>query len=562
METPQEEAAAAPPEAAPTPDLDPADQPLPIPPGASSPPVRYHAASQLPSGVYRRGVAVALNQGATAASLLPPAPPMLYAHPIAVATAPDPKPEPAPEPATPDPVVEIALGFNAFEPKPDPEPARPAMIANPMQRLFEGGNDSLVAIAVGSAEGTRTPSGEITDAYFGHTDPGNRVWNMGTFSYQHGASTPEEANQKQLKRLQSQSEYLRSRAAKYGLNLTLEEMLNGIDLANQSPLAALGRMGYIERLAEAKQNGHEGADAIVVARTRSYINPDTQRWNAPGLGNTQASITRDQQRRANAVASAIAAYQGSHPDLTAMTWQMEPNPEAEPPAPTDKVDKANDPDSPPEIFQVWTDEDDPQPDQAERSGETPEVTDTEQPEADVATAIAAAPEDIAPSPALGDRTARARSLALEASAKPDKPSPAALLVREGGSSVAADDSTAASEATATAPTPTTAEPPAQLPEPSAESAPQPSTPPEPAPSPLAVAPQSLTIDQDVFEMPGALPDSHYYPPLGIDQSPLSFEVETDDHDNSAGVREANLPPSSQKSSATKPSPQVLPEPMR
>jgi hypothetical protein len=124
METPQEEAPAAPPEAAPTPDLDPADQPLPIPPGASRPPVRYHAASQLPSGVYRRGVAVALNQGATAASLLPPAPPMLYAHPIAVATAPDPKPEPAPAPATPDPVVEIALGFNAFEPKPDPA-ARP-----------------------------------------------------------------------------------------------------------------------------------------------------------------------------------------------------------------------------------------------------------------------------------------------------------------------------------------------------------------------------------------------------------------------------------------------------
>jgi hypothetical protein len=124
METPQEEAAAAPPEAAPTPDLDPADQPLPIPPGASSPPVRYHAASQLPSGVYRRGVAVALNQGATAASLLPPAPPMLYTRPIAVAPAPDPEPEPAPEPATPDPVVEIALGFNAFEPKPDPA-ARP-----------------------------------------------------------------------------------------------------------------------------------------------------------------------------------------------------------------------------------------------------------------------------------------------------------------------------------------------------------------------------------------------------------------------------------------------------
>ena len=70
----------------------------------------------------------------------------------------------------------------------------------PLDAVFEGGTDSLVARAVGSAEGTRTPTGAFNPAYNGHTDPGNGVWNMGTFSYQHGAKTPAEADQKQLQR--------------------------------------------------------------------------------------------------------------------------------------------------------------------------------------------------------------------------------------------------------------------------------------------------------------------------------------------------------------------------
>ena len=60
--------------------------------------------------------------------------------------------------------------------------------------------------------------------------------------------------------------------------------------------------------------GLEGTEAIVVARTRSYINPNTGRWNAPGLGNTEASITRDQRRRTEAIARALAAYRLEHPD--------------------------------------------------------------------------------------------------------------------------------------------------------------------------------------------------------------------------------------------------------
>lgn len=171
--------------------------------------------------------------------------------------------------------------------------------------MFQGDSDSLVAIAVGNAEGTRTPSGGKTRAYSGHSDPGNGVWNLGSFSYQHGADTPEEADAKQLKRLQSQTQELMEGASEKGLSLTVEAVLNGIDLANQSPAAALSRGGYIDRLAQAEEMGLQGTEAILWARTRSYLDPDSGRWNAPGLGNTVGSITHDQQRRMDAIASAL-----------------------------------------------------------------------------------------------------------------------------------------------------------------------------------------------------------------------------------------------------------------
>jgi hypothetical protein len=310
------------------------NQPLPIPPGATNPPMRFHSPQQLPAGVYRRGVAGALNESTSPAQLLPPAPPLPEAQPVALATlgqavsiAPPQPPQPAAAEPAPPPME--LLDF-ALEPSAAvaiaQEKATTVAVSNPLPGLFEGNSDSLVAWAVGSAEGTRTPNGAINPAYFGHTDPGNRVWNMGTFSYQHGAKTPEEADQKQLARLQNQGEVLRQRALNHGMNLTLEETLNGLDLANQSPLAAIGRVGYIERLAEAKANGYEGAEAILVARTRSYINPNTGRWNAPGLGNTEPSIRRDQQRRANAVAQALATYADQNPQIQPGVWVLSPPP--------------------------------------------------------------------------------------------------------------------------------------------------------------------------------------------------------------------------------------------
>lgn len=233
------------------------------------------------------------------------------------------------------PAPEIGLP-NSSEPLPTPQiseqatlsPARPLTFALPVVNrnqavavqpsplsdfsaptaLFAGGSDSLVAKAVGSAEGTRTPEGDRTKAYYGHTDPGNGVWNLGSFSYQHGADSPEHADVKQLQRLQTQLDKLQQKAEALGVQLSLEETLNGVDLANQSPRAALDRGGYVERLKQARDMGFSGEDAILWARVRSYLDPDTQQWSAPGLGNTLESITHDQDRRMRQVNRAIALY--------------------------------------------------------------------------------------------------------------------------------------------------------------------------------------------------------------------------------------------------------------
>jgi hypothetical protein len=183
------------------------------------------------------------------------------------------------------------------------------------QALFAGGSNSLIARTVGHAEGTRTPDGRKTRAYYGHKDPGNGVWNLGSFSFQHcgearyHCSTPEEADDRQLQRLQSQHTALQRRAGAAKLQMTLLEELNAVDLANQAPLAALSNQGYIDRLLQAKQKGFKGQDAILEARVWSYWSPQKNRWDAPGLGNVEISIRHDQDRRLLAIARALTIAQ-------------------------------------------------------------------------------------------------------------------------------------------------------------------------------------------------------------------------------------------------------------
>ncbi|MGD1853225.1 MAG: hypothetical protein ACFB2W_03150 [Leptolyngbyaceae cyanobacterium] len=274
-------------------------KPLPIPPEASQPPIRTSRSQrQLPDNVI------------ASARIL--SPPPVEAIPTTRVLPPvQPPAEVAHQP--------VGLSFESVSSAP------PAVIAKEKPTdipdwIYEGGADSLVARVVGSAEGTRTASGRPTRAYYGHTDPGNGVWNMGTFSYQHGAPSPQAADKKQLLRLQKQGKTIAKQAHKADLSMTLGEVLNGLDLANQSPKAALERGGYIDRLAQAKEKGIPDSDAIVWARTYAYLDPDTQRWNAPGLGNTLPSIQRDQTRRHDAITRAFNTYHAQrYPDTNGDT---------------------------------------------------------------------------------------------------------------------------------------------------------------------------------------------------------------------------------------------------
>ncbi len=182
-----------------------------------------------------------------------------------------------------------------------------SFLADNTEAIFEGGSNSIVAKTVGHAEGTRSLNGSKTRAYYGHVDPGNGVWNLGSFSYQHcdASCTPEEADDRQLRRLRSQSQVLKQRADRNGVRMTLEERLNGIDLANQAPLAALDQGGYIDWLRVAHKKGLTGSSAVLWARTYSFLNPRTQTWDAPGLGNRYDSIAYDQERRRGAIARAL-----------------------------------------------------------------------------------------------------------------------------------------------------------------------------------------------------------------------------------------------------------------
>lgn len=181
--------------------------------------------------------------------------------------------------------------------------------------LFKNGSESLVARAVGLAEGTRYTWGGRTPAFKGHVDPGNGVWNLGTFSFQHEAKGPEDADRQQLQVLMKQYSQLLSEAKAVGLTLPLEDALNAIDLCNQAPAACLEDQGYVDWRLTAAKRGLKGFDAIVFARSRSFLDPGTGRLNASGLGNNFPSVIDDQGRRATAIRDVMNHFEKKFPEF-------------------------------------------------------------------------------------------------------------------------------------------------------------------------------------------------------------------------------------------------------
>ncbi|MGG6262915.1 hypothetical protein ACQ4M3_29030 [Leptolyngbya sp. AN03gr2] len=182
--------------------------------------------------------------------------------------------------------------------------------------LFEGGVNSIVARGTGTAEATRTPDGNITENWKGHTDPGDGEWNIGTFSYNANRdktriTTPKEADRYYLEKLKIRSGILLTQSHQANTRLTLEEWLNAIDLATQAPEAALGwsdgqNPGFISNLISLKRQGMRGQKAIVAARVASFRNIKTRRYET---WTDRSGLEHDQTRRLVAIAESVSVWQ-------------------------------------------------------------------------------------------------------------------------------------------------------------------------------------------------------------------------------------------------------------
>lgn len=160
-------------------------------------------------------------------------------------------------------------------------------------------SDAEIRCGIGAAEGTLNDDCSPNHNYAGHQDPGNGVWNLGAFSYQHGARSPEEADQKQLNRLRNAEQEIQAQATgKFGQPLSEAALLTALDLWNQAPAAGQDFVRLIPT--------HDPSPAqIIEARSLAFIEPSTGRLNAPGLGNNMNRVREDQQRRVDEVLESL-----------------------------------------------------------------------------------------------------------------------------------------------------------------------------------------------------------------------------------------------------------------
>lgn len=151
--------------------------------------------------------------------------------------------------------------------------------------------DDILKRAIGRAEGTRDRQGNPTQAFFGHRDPGwsGQCPNLGSFSYQHCADSPDEADRLWLVTLRKAEQDIQRQAqAKFGRPLSTVAMVVALDGYTQSPDAG---ERFVDHLAKPDPAPHE----LIQARTAAL--------NASRLANGGPSmnVPADQRRRVNAI---------------------------------------------------------------------------------------------------------------------------------------------------------------------------------------------------------------------------------------------------------------------
>ncbi len=197
-------------------------------------------------------------------------------------------------------------------------PPPPAPEFDRLNAMFMGGSDSLVAIALGTAEGTRIPDGGKTFAYYGHTDPTTDIWTVGTFSLQQGSESPEDADKAHLTKLQDHARHLQQQAREQAVPWTMETQLHGLDVVNQFPQAALSNNnGFVALLRLTYERGMDASEAIEWARTRMVLTVGTDTVGTDtvgteregGAGSIMAQrAAAEQVRRHHAIAHVLANW--------------------------------------------------------------------------------------------------------------------------------------------------------------------------------------------------------------------------------------------------------------
>jgi hypothetical protein len=186
-------------------------------------------------------------------------------------------------------------------------PAVGADIESQLLDLLSGGVDSPVAIAIGTSEGTRTPDGGKTTAWASHADPGNGARNQGSFSYQHSAGTPEDADAFQIQkfRLTLLPKFLKilPRLKQRTTQEIKFLFLCACDVYTQSEAACLAEGGFLDQIF-VNANYSATIGNIADWRLQSYYDPETGKLDAPGFGNHSGRLLLDQKRRCEAVQSA------------------------------------------------------------------------------------------------------------------------------------------------------------------------------------------------------------------------------------------------------------------
>ena len=171
----------------------------------------------------------------------------------------------------------------------------------PVQMLSTAINNVMhpIFVAIGIAEGTRTPAGGYTKAYYGHRDPGSGAWNKGTVSGQN-APNAQQVDRQWMARLSSTSTRVAPVLQRLGFAPGTQGynrlLFNVLDLTVQAPAAAQDFIKMLPRIARAGGS----IEAIAKARADSFINPATGRLDAGGFGNSYSRLLADQRSRAGA----------------------------------------------------------------------------------------------------------------------------------------------------------------------------------------------------------------------------------------------------------------------